>query len=246
MADKAVQMAQNGCKVICVLGVDFMSENVRATLDYAGLGEVKVYRMAADSIGCTLAEAAQSDAYISYLQDAATYKSGLHVVYINTSLQTKALAHSLLPTITCTSSNVLHTVLQAAAQVPDVNIFYGPDSYMGANLRELLTQMSLRPEEEIKQVHHEHNAATINDLLGRFHHFEDGICMVHHMFGADITRTIETSYCDAYITAHFEGGDLTAHCIIDWTFLISDPIYLKSRGICLGVHSRPASTVTEE
>ncbi len=41
----------------------------------------------------------------------------VHVVYINTSLRTKALAHALVPTITCTSSNVVQTVLTAFAQV---------------------------------------------------------------------------------------------------------------------------------
>lgn len=39
------------------------------------------------------------------------------VVYINTSLKTKALAHHAVPTITCTSSNVVQTVLTAFAQV---------------------------------------------------------------------------------------------------------------------------------
>jgi quinolinate synthase len=38
-------------------------------------------------------------------------------VYINTSLRTKAYAHEAVPTITCTSSNVVQTVLQAFAQV---------------------------------------------------------------------------------------------------------------------------------
>ena len=41
----------------------------------------------------------------------------LQVVYINTSLKTKALAHQQVPTITCTSSNVVQTVLTAFAQV---------------------------------------------------------------------------------------------------------------------------------
>lgn len=36
MADRAVSMANAGCKHIAVLGVDFMSENVRAILDRAG------------------------------------------------------------------------------------------------------------------------------------------------------------------------------------------------------------------
>jgi quinolinate synthase len=42
MADAAVKMAQAGCSTIAVLGVDFMSENVRAILDEAGLTHVKV------------------------------------------------------------------------------------------------------------------------------------------------------------------------------------------------------------
>jgi quinolinate synthase len=42
MADAAVKMAQAGCTSIAVLGVDFMSENVRAILDEAGLQHVKV------------------------------------------------------------------------------------------------------------------------------------------------------------------------------------------------------------
>lgn len=77
----------------------------------------QVFRMSSDSIGCSLAEAAESDDYTSYLTAAAHTPRSLHVVYINTSLRTKATAHSLVPTITCTSSNVVQTVLQGFAQV---------------------------------------------------------------------------------------------------------------------------------
>ena len=42
MADSAVKMAEGGCEAIAVLGVDFMSENVRAILDEAGYSNVKV------------------------------------------------------------------------------------------------------------------------------------------------------------------------------------------------------------
>ena len=42
MADRAVKMAEEGCKAIAVLGVDFMSENVRAILDEAGHRNVEV------------------------------------------------------------------------------------------------------------------------------------------------------------------------------------------------------------
>lgn len=73
--------------------------------------------MATADIGCSLAEAAESEQYLQYLQEAAATPNSLHVVYINTSLRTKATAHSLVPTITCTSSNVVQTVLQGFAQV---------------------------------------------------------------------------------------------------------------------------------
>lgn len=42
MADSAVKMAEGGCTAVAVLGVDFMSENVRAILDEAGHTDVKV------------------------------------------------------------------------------------------------------------------------------------------------------------------------------------------------------------
>ena len=42
MADSAVKMAEGGCQAVAVLGVDFMSENVRAVLDEAGYKDVKV------------------------------------------------------------------------------------------------------------------------------------------------------------------------------------------------------------
>ena len=42
MADKAVKMVEEGCTTVAVLGVDFMSENVRAILDEAGHRDAKV------------------------------------------------------------------------------------------------------------------------------------------------------------------------------------------------------------
>jgi len=74
--------------------------------------QVGVFRMSADHIGCSLAEAAKSSAYLQFLNEAAVTPKSLHVIYINTSLETKAQAHALVPTITCTSSNVVQTVLQ--------------------------------------------------------------------------------------------------------------------------------------
>ena len=208
MADAAVKMVNSGCDSIAVLGVDFMSENVRAILDDAGLTEPKVYRMAAEDIGCSLAEAAQTDSYYKYLDEANKVITdgtpAAHVIYINTALDTKANANAVVPTVTCTSSNVVQTVLQLAHQVPEIEIFYGPDTYMGGNLAHLFGIMSKWTDEEIAEVHPEHNVQTIKSLLPRLKYYQGGTCMVHHMFGTDVCEAVTKHYGDAYLTAHFE------------------------------------------
>lgn len=204
MADGAVKMAEAGCKAIAVLGVDFMSENVRAILDEAGHKDVAVYRMAAESIGCSLAEAAESPAYDSYLSEAGATPNSLHVVYINTSLKTKALAHQQVPTITCTSSNVVQTVLTAFAQVPDVHVWYGPDTYMGRNLAQLFQSLAQMSDEEVRELHPAHTQASIRSLLPRLRYFDQGTCIVHHLFGGEVCELVKEGYRDAFLTAHFE------------------------------------------
>lgn len=204
MADRAVSMAEAGCKYIAVLGVDFMSENVRAILNKAGHGDVKVYRMATSNIGCSLAEAAESSLYMSYLSEAKQVRDSLHVVYINTSLRTKALAHTKVPTITCTSSNVVQTILQAFAQIPGVNVWYGPDTYMGRNVVELFQSLLQFSDAQIQELHPAHNRSTIRSVIPRLKYFKDGLCIVHHMFGGEVCQLVKEAYGDAYLTAHFE------------------------------------------
>ncbi len=204
MADAAVQMAEAGMTTIVVLGVDFMSENVRAVLDAAGHASVAVYRLAEAEIGCSLAESAEKAAYDAFLDRAAATDNALHVVYINTSLQTKAHAHSRVPTITCTSSNVVQTILQADAQIPGVQIFYGPDTYMGHNLQTMLAQFGQLSDDAIRAIHPAHDRASIRALLDRFTTFEHGNCVVHHMFGSDVVRRVREEHGDAFHTAHLE------------------------------------------
>jgi len=62
--------------------------------------------------------------------------------------------------------------MQAFAQVPDLSIWYGPDSYMGANIKELFQQMTKMTDEEIATIHPEHNQDSIRSLLPRLHYFE--------------------------------------------------------------------------
>ncbi|GMH01234.1 hypothetical protein Nepgr_003073 [Nepenthes gracilis] len=204
MADRAVKMAEAGCQFIAVLGVDFMSENVRAILDQAGFEKVGVYRMSKEQIGCSLADAAATPSYMNYLQTASLSPPSLHVIYINTSLETKALAHELVPTITCTSSNVVQTILQAFAQVPNLTVYYGPDSYMGANIAELFKQMTMMSDEEIAEIHPQHNRDSLRSLLPQLRYYQDGTCIVHHLFGHEVVEKLNEMYSDSFLTAHFE------------------------------------------
>lgn len=204
MADRAVQMARGGARAIAVLGVDFMSENVRAMLDASGFSHVPVYRAAADPIGCSLAESAETRGYGAYLTRAAQTPRSLHVIYVNTSLRTKALAQTLLPTITCTSSNVLAILLQAYAQVPDIKVWFGPDTYMGRNLHAMLRAYCELDAEAVRQLHPAHTPASLASASERFAYFEQGLCVVHHMFGQAVVEQVQRDYPDAFVTAHLE------------------------------------------
>lgn len=204
MADRAVQMAKAGVQAILVAGVDFMTENVRAVLDAAGFGGLPVYRLAREPIGCSLAEAAETQAYLAFLRKASQQPRSLHVVYINTSLRTKAMAQQIVPTITCTSSNVVQTVLQAAAQVEDLTVWYGPDSYMGHNLETLLDNYAALSADQVRSVHPVHTPASIAALRQRFRPFEQGHCIVHHLFGAEVVAQVRRDHSHAFLTAHLE------------------------------------------
>lgn len=197
MAGKGLQMVQAGVEKLVVLGVDFMSENVRAILDAHGMEHIPVYRAVTEPIGCTLAEAADSGSYQAYLERAARAEHPLHVIYINTSLAIKARAWHLLPTLTCTSSNAADTCLQAARQVPDVSLWFGPDTYMGRNLHHYFQSrraLATDPDER----------ALLQGLLNRFHYFDDGMCVVHHLFGAKVARLVQEDHPRAHVLAHLE------------------------------------------
>jgi quinolinate synthase len=204
MADKAIEMARHGAERIMVLGVDFMSENVRAMLDAAGFEDVPVYRASAQPIGCSLAESAEARAYGAWLTRASKSPDSLHVIYINTSLRVKAKSHALVPTITCTSSNVVPVVLQAFAQVPDAHVWFGPDTYMGHNLQQLFESLAELGDAQIRELHPQHDRSTVRQLAQRFRYFEQGTCIVHHMFGRDVAERVRRDYPDAYVTAHLE------------------------------------------
>jgi quinolinate synthase len=208
MGDMAVDMCENhGVQAVVCLGVDFMSESVQAIMDRNGHGSVPVYRATPQAIGCSLAESAERDSYRAWLESSKKGEEALHVVYINTSLETKAISTSLVPTITCTSSNVLQTMLQASAQVgPDLKILYGPDTYMGENLQTLFDVVieSWDDERIARDLHPSHSRATLKQLRSKLDVFPSGNCVVHHMFGNQVVDTVKNHYDDAYVTAHLE------------------------------------------
>lgn len=76
-------------------------------------------------------------------------------------------------------------------QVPDLNVWYGPDTYMGLNLAELFTQLASLPDEEVAALHPAHTAATVKALLPRLHHYASGTCIVHHIFGGETCEIVQ-------------------------------------------------------
>lgn len=215
MGDMAVEMVSSdpignasACKQIICLGVDFMSESVAAILQRNGFSHIPVYRAAQAKIGCSLAESAESEAYRAWIQTEAerTKQPLLHVVYINTSLETKAVSNSVVPTITCTSSNVLQTILSAAIQIPNVKILYGPDTYMGENLITFLSviEKSWTDDQIRTNLHPQHSKESLRRLRESLVVYPSGNCIVHHMFGASVVETVKHFYNESFVTAHLE------------------------------------------
>jgi quinolinate synthase len=93
---------------------------------------------------------------------------------------------------------------QAFAQVPGLNVYYGPDTYMGRNLAAMLRAVSQLPDQDVAALHPAHTAASVCALLPRLHVFQEGACVVHHLFGAGVAELVRAAYGDAYLTAHFE------------------------------------------
>jgi len=208
MGDDAVKMCESGATSIACLGVDFMSESVKTIMSRNGFGHIPVYRATAKHIGCSLAESAERDSYRARLERGrANYEHPLHVVYINTSLETKAVSSSVVPTITCTSSNVMATILQASAELPNVKVMYGPDTYMGQNLVTMFTSIldaGWTDERIGRDLHPGHDRESLRRLRDDIDVYPSGNCVVHHMFGNEVVKTVKNYYDDAYVTAHLE------------------------------------------
>jgi len=106
-------------------------------------------------------------------------------------------------------------VTQGFAQIPGLTVWYGPDTYMGRNLAQLFTSLADLPDEEVQKLHPKHTQASVRALLPRLHYFEEGTCIVHHIFGGEVTELVRKAYGDAYLTAHFEVGVLPLPVVFD-------------------------------
>lgn len=62
--------------------------------------------------------------------------------------------------------------MQAFSEIPNLNVFYGPDTYMGANIVELFRQMTVMSDEEIANIHPKHDRNSIKSAIPRLHYFQ--------------------------------------------------------------------------
>jgi quinolinate synthase len=89
-------------------------------------------------------------------------------------------------------------------QIPGLHVWYGPDTYMGHNLKYLFQSLSVLPDSVVQELHPAHDANSVRDCLSRLHYFQDGTCIVHEIFGGETCNLVRDGYSDAFITAHFE------------------------------------------
>ena len=59
----------------------------------------------------------------------------------------------------------MRTILQATAQVPDANIVYGPDTYMGTNIKKLFETLAKGTDEQVQKLHPAHTVASVKKLV---------------------------------------------------------------------------------
>jgi quinolinate synthase len=103
-------------------------------------------------------------------------------------------------------------------QIPDLHVWYGPDTYMGRNLVHLFEILAAMPDDAVAALHPGHTAASVRAWLPRLHHFTEGTCIVHEVFGGETCALVRRRYPDAYITAHFEARRalIRVSCLAVW------------------------------
>ena len=96
--------------------------------------------------------------------------------------------------------------------MPDINIWYGPDSYMGANIKELFQQMTKMTDEEIAEIHPAHNRDSIRSLLPHLHFYQ--VVFFFFFFGVwggvAMVVGIELLHLRAWILPFFSTAGITS------------------------------------
>jgi quinolinate synthase len=207
MADAAVKMAAAGVRRVIVLGVDFMSENVRAMLDAAGfMARVECYRVASEPIGCSLAESAESRAYEAYLASAPPRRARS-----TWSTSTPACDEGARPGDR--ADDHLHVVqrradraagLRAGRRSPRVvraGHLHGPNlARCSASSWPMLDDETIAASTPRTIAR-----ARPSPCSSAFTTSSRAICIVHHMFGADRRRhRSRATTATAFVTAHLE------------------------------------------
>jgi quinolinate synthase len=75
---------------------------------------------------------------------------------------------------------------------------------MGHNLASVLDALAELDPEAVAKLHPAHTPDSLRSARARFHHFEQGVCIVHHMFGDAVVSQVRHDYADAFVTAHLE------------------------------------------
>ena len=60
------------------------------------------------------------------------------------------------------------------------------------------------PNDQIQKVHASHTQDSVRKILGQFHYFKEGNCIVHHSFDGSVVDTINQIYPNDFVTAHLE------------------------------------------
>jgi hypothetical protein len=181
-----------------------MSENVRAVLDSAGFAALPVYRVAAEPIGCSLAAAAEAPAYAAYLRRPRHAELAARRLHQHEPADQGARAgdppddHLHLVERHPDGARDLRRPARRARVVRPRHV-HGPEPAVPCS-----SASRTLDDATIAALHPAHTRASVAALLPRFHYFEQGNCIVHHMFGAEVVARVRADYPDAHVTAHLE------------------------------------------
>ena len=122
---------------------------------------------------------------------------------MNTSLRVKGEHKSA-----CRDHVHVIDVLSAGAEIvrdgAECTCWFGRTLHGPQQLVDVLRAYAELPNEAIARLHPAHDQATLRSASDRFHWFEQGACVVHHMFGQDVVNRVRRDYADAFVTAHLE------------------------------------------